>query len=114
MHNGHEDRTRRNRSPKIIRVNQPHSVNGQVCDTSTQALDEPARFDDGGMLDAGGDDMIPFLAKSKEGAFHSKIVGLAAAARENDLVTVAIKKRCDLLTSCVQGHLCRRCGPMAA
>src|SRR5262249_14309055 len=66
VHDADEDRARRNRSAKVVGINAAPAVNRQIGDASAQALEKPARFDDGGMFDARRDDVIAPLAVRKE------------------------------------------------
>jgi hypothetical protein len=56
-------------------------------------LEKPARFDDRRVLDLRRYYVIALVTKRKEDALNSKVVGLAAAARENNLVILAIPFR---------------------
>ena len=48
------------------------------------------------MLDPGGDDVIALVAQCKEHALERKIVGLAAAAGEDDFIILAAEQSRDL------------------
>src|SRR5262249_13642274 len=65
-------------------------------------------------LDRGGDDVIAFIAQSVEHALKGEIIGLAAAARENNLIVVTAKQCCDLAARDLQGSLCLDRSPMPA
>src|SRR5215471_16540358 len=92
VHDADEDRARRDRFPKVVGINAARAVNRQIGDAGAQALEKPARFDNGGMLDARRDDVIAPVAARKEHALEGKVVGLAAAARENDLAASAAQQ----------------------
>ena len=64
------------------------------------------------MLDLTGDDVIAFVAQREERALEGQVVGLAAAARKNDLIVVTAQQCCDLGTSGFDGSLCLDRGPM--
>src|SRR5262249_29069758 len=93
VHDADEDRARRVRSALFVGINAARAVNRQIGDAGAQALEKPARFDDGRMLDARRDDVIAPVAARKEHALEGKVVGLAAAAGENDLVAAAAEQR---------------------
>jgi hypothetical protein len=101
MHDTHEDRAGRDRSAEIVGVNSCCAIDGQIGYTPTQALEKPTRLDNGWMLDPGGDDMITLVPKCKEDALNSKVIRLAAAARENNLIALATKQRRHLATRCL-------------
>src|SRR5262245_18557026 len=67
-----------------------------------------------GWLDARRDDVIAAVAVRKEHALEGEVVGLAAAARENDLVASAAEQRRHLAARRLEGDLCRGCRPMPA
>src|SRR5262245_12269942 len=66
------------------------------------------------MLDGRGDDMIAFIAKSKECTFESQIVSFAASTCENNLVGLATEQGCDLASRILNGGFRRRRRPMCA
>ena len=66
------------------------------------------------MLDAGRDDVIALVAPGKEDALERKIVGLAAAAGEDNLIAVAAEQGGDLPARGLKGGLRRRRRPMPA
>ena len=101
MHDADEDGAGRDRSAKIVGINASCAIDGHIGHTPPQALQKPTRFNNGWMLDRGRDDMIALVPECKEHALNGKIVGLAAATREDDLVSLTTKQRCYLLTSCI-------------
>src|SRR5262245_45363562 len=66
------------------------------------------------MLDARGDDVIAAVAVRKEHALEGEVVGLAAAAGEDDLVASTAEQRRHLAARRLEGDLCRGCRPMPA
>src|SRR5262245_63704712 len=93
VHDAHQDRARRDRSAKVVGINPARAVNRQIRHAGAQALEKTARFDDSRMLDPRRDDVIAPVAARKEYALEGKVVGLAAAAGENDLVASAAEQR---------------------
>src|SRR5262249_38087709 len=79
-----------------------------------QALEKPARLDDGRVLDRRGDDVISPVLECEEHALEREVVGLAAAAREHDLIPGAAEQSRYLATGCVQSILGRDARPMSA
>src|SRR5215472_16586332 len=114
VHDADEDRARRDRSAQLVGIDPPGAVNRQIGDAGAQPLEKRAGFDDGRMLDARGDDVIAAVAVRKEHALEGEVVGLAAAARKNDLVASAAEQRRHLAARRLEGDLCRRCRPMSA
>jgi len=49
VHDADKNRARRDRSAKVVGINAARAVNRQIGDAGAQALEKPARFDDGGM-----------------------------------------------------------------
>src|SRR5215813_15331008 len=68
VHDADEDRARRDRPAKVVGINPARAVNRQIGHAGAQALEKPARFDDGRMLDARRDDVIAAVAVRKEHA----------------------------------------------
>src|SRR5665213_217490 len=66
------------------------------------------------MFDLGSDDVITFFAKREEHSLERKIIGLATAAREDDLLVLTTEQRGDLATRYLKGLLCPHGGPMSA
>jgi hypothetical protein len=93
MHDANKDRVRRDRFAEIVGVNPACAINRQVGHPRTETFEKPARFDDRRMLDLGRDDVVTLFAKREEHALESKVVCLAATARKNDLVVLAVKQR---------------------
>src|SRR5215475_10533055 len=114
VHDADENRARRDRFAKVVGINAARAANRQIGDAGAQALEKPARFDDGGMLDARRDDVIAPLAMRKEHALEGEVVGLAAAAGEDDLVAAAAEQRRHLAARGLKRDLCRGCRPMPA
>ena len=111
MHNADEDCARRDRLAKVARVNAAHAVDRQVRYPRAQPFEKPARLDDRGVLDAGGNDVIALAAQGEKYAFEGQVIGLTAAARKNNLIVVAAEKCCDLAASSFDGGLCADRGP---
>ncbi len=61
-----------------------------------------------------GDDVIANIAPCKVDTFEREIVGLAAAAGEDDFIVLAAEQRRNLPTCFFEGGLGRRSGPMIA
>ena len=114
VHDADEDRARRDRPAQIVGVDPARAVNGQIGHPRAQAFEKPARLDDRRMLDPRGDDVIALVAKGEEHALEGKVVGLAATARENDLVVLAAEQRRHLAARRLEGSLCRSRRPMPA
>jgi hypothetical protein len=93
VHDGDEDRARRDGAAQIGGIDAAGAVDRQVGHLRAQAFEEAARLDDGRMLDRGGDDVVALVVQREEHALQRQIVGLAAAAGENDLVVLAPKQR---------------------
>ena len=114
VHDADEDRARRDRPAKVVGVNPARTVNGQIGHPRAQAFEKPARFDDRWMLDLRGDDVIALVAKRKEHALEGKVICLATAARENDLVVVATEQSRHLAARRLKRGFRRGRGPMPA
>ena len=71
---------------KVVGIDPARPVNGQVGNLRAQPFEEPAGFDDRGVLDPRGDDVVALVAQREERALEGKVVGFAAAAGEEDLV----------------------------
>ena len=114
VHDAHKDRAGREGTAKILGVDPPGSVDGKISHARAKPFEKPARLDDRRMLDAGGDDVTALVAQGKEDALERKVVGLAAAAGENNLIAVAAEHGGDLAARGLKGGLgCGR-GPMPA
>ena len=59
-----------------------------------------------------GDDVIALVAMGEEHTLEGEVVGLAAAARENNFIVVAAEQCCDLAASNLKGNLCLNGSPM--
>ena len=114
VHDADEDRARRDRAPKVVRVDPAAAVDGQERDPCAQALEKPARFDDRRMLDPGRDDVLPFWPEREKRALEGEVVRLAAAAGENHLVAPAAEQRRHLAARRLDGALRLDRGPMPA
>ena len=114
MHNANENGAGRDRLAKIVGVNPSCAIDGQIGYPPAIALQKSTWFDDGWMLDRGGDDMIALVAKREEYAFESEVVGFAATAGENDLFVLAVKQCGHLAARLVEGGFCFDRGPMSA
>ncbi|OGD30363.1 MAG: hypothetical protein A2Y56_09140 [Candidatus Aminicenantes bacterium RBG_13_63_10] len=86
MHNRDESRPGRHGVPQEIQVDDAVLVNGNEFDPITLVLSIPGRFQDGGVLD-GGNDELPFFRKGVERALDGEIVRFRSRAGENDLRT---------------------------
>jgi len=71
-------------------------VNRQNREFKAQGLEMRGHLDDGGMLNRGNDEMISLVAMGQAIALEGEVVGLGAAAGEEDLVGVATEQGGDL------------------
>src|SRR5579863_2515243 len=92
MHDAHEDRARHDRAAKVGWINAAGAVDGQIGDLRAQAFEKSAGFDSRRMLDLRRNDVVALVAESEEDAFEGEVIGLTAAACENDLVVLAAKQ----------------------
>ena len=89
----------------------PEPIDRQIGHRAAQSFEKPAGFDDRRMLDRRGDDVIALVAKREERALEGEVVGLAAAAGEDDLVAVAAEQ-CRHLAACLRGRPSPACRPV--
>ena len=114
VHDADKDRARCDYLAQIVGINPAATVNRQVGYSCAQSFEKPARFNDRWMLDLRGDDMIALVAKCEEYALEGEVVGLAATARENNLIVVAAEQSRYLAPRRLKGSPCRRRGPVPA
>jgi hypothetical protein len=86
VHDAHEDRSRCDRPAHVIGVDATGPIYLEVGDTRTKALEKAGRLEDRGMLDRGRDDVVAAITQREKDAAEGEVVGLAATAREDDLV----------------------------
>ena len=70
-------------------VQRPIRVHGQHSDRTALFFEEAAEFEDGRVLDGGGDH-VPALRAGAQGAVQGGVVALGAAAREDDLLRFGV------------------------
>ena len=114
VHDAHKNRAGREGSAKILGVDPPGSVDWKISHARAKPFEKPAGLDDCRMLDAGRDDVIALVAQGKEDALERKIVGLAAAAGEDNLFAVAAEHDGDLAARRLEGGLGFGRSPMPA
>ena len=93
---------------------EPNSTAHKQSANCAQAFQKPARFNDRRMLDPGRDDVVTLIAESEEHALQRKVVGLTAAARENNLIVVAAEQSRHSAPRRLKGSPCNRRGPVPA
>ncbi len=96
VHEADEDRIAPNRLAHFVGIDEAEAIDRHERDRRAEPFEEAARFENGGVLDRGGDDMRRLAAAGEEHPFEREIVGFAAAAREHDLVGSATQERSDL------------------
>ena len=114
VHDADEDRARCQGLLQIIRIDAPESIDRKVSYSRAQALKKPTRFDHGWMFDPGGDEVIAVVPEGKVCALKREIVGLTAAAGEENLVVLAPEQGRNLAACCLQRSLGVAGGPMHA
>src|SRR6267154_377593 len=114
VHGADEDRARRDGPAQVIGIDTPESIHGQVSYPRALAFKKPTRFNDCWMFYPRGDDVIANIAPCKVDTFERKIVGLAAAAGEDDFIVLAAEQRRNLPACFFKGGLGRRGSPMPA
>src|SRR5579863_3487340 len=92
MHDAHENCARRDRAAKVGWINAAGAVDGQIAHLCAQAFEKSAGFNHRRMLDLRRNDVVALVAEGEEDAFEGEVIGLAAAACENDLVVLAAKQ----------------------
>ena len=86
----------------VGRVDAAISVDRQVGHPEAGALHDCAGVEDRLVLHAAGDDMASLGARGPGGTLDGKVVGLAAAAGEDDLARLGTQDRGDLLACLVE------------
>ena len=102
----------KHRAAAYIAVRRSSGSTRPVRSTGRNVIRAPSRsrnrqrFDNRRVLDPGRDDVIALVAEREENALERKVVGLAAAAGEDDLVAVAPKQGRHLAACRLDSGLC--------
>lgn len=91
-HDAHQDRPGRDCPANILGVDQAGSIDRNDGHPSTEPLQEPKGLEDRGVLDSRRDDVVAAFPKGEEDPLEGEVVGLAPAAREDDLIGTAAEE----------------------
>jgi hypothetical protein len=107
VHHGDEQGLGRDGPADVLGGDAPESVHGDARHPRSKAFEEPARLDDGRVLDRRGDEVVPAVAEREEDAFEGVVVRLAPAAGEDDLRGIAVEEARHLAAGALDGLLGR-------
>src|SRR5262249_10851825 len=114
MHHTDKYRPRRNRPPHVAGVDTAKAIDGQDTYGETLPLQETARSDDCWMLNRGGDDVVALSLQRPGHPLDRKVICLAAATGEDDLIVRGAEQRCYVAARLFERGLGARSRPMPA
>ena len=96
---------------QVGRIDQPLAVDRQLGHRHAQSLQLPAAGQDRRMLDGAGDQVGAGKSGGQQHALQGQVVGLGAAAGEDDLAGLGAEQAGDL--ACARSTASRACRPSA-
>jgi len=114
MHDADENGLRRDRPDYIVGIDPAEAVDRNDAHVEALPFQEAAGPEDCRMLDGTDNDVVALAPQRPGHPFEGEVVGLAASAREDDLVAVGAEHRRDLAASFLECSLRTRSCPMPA
>jgi hypothetical protein len=114
MHDADENGLRRNRPGHIVGIDPAEAVDRNDAHVEALPIQEAAGPEDCPMLDGTDNDVVALAPQRPGHPFEREVVGLAAAAREDDLVALGAEHRRDLAARFLKCGLRTRSRPMPA